>query len=306
MKTKHTNYTIAAYAAFASCFLGAPPAGVAQVVHIDIDPDVIIDEPLEGLELDLDLNGGIDFAFQNVSYTYYYWYFGTHRLLQAIDVMPNNSMNALAGNSGRVFHYGISYTYYYPFALLNGDIINSGLTWQDDEKQQMAVRAFKEAGGLVSWNGDYANWFNEEEGISQTINGYLGVRFVDNLEQNHYGWIRCDVKDEGRTLVIKDYAYETEPDYPIVAGDTAHYVGISNLQNTIAASVYSFNKIIYIQVSNLKEMRLVVTDLAGKELLIADLQSGNETINMNKYPTDLYIVTLLQDNKRFVKKVMIE
>jgi hypothetical protein len=51
-----------------------------------------------------------------------------------------------------------------------------------------------------------------------TANGYLGVRFLlDN--QIHYGWIRLTVEsiEHGRARITA-YAYETEPDTPIVAG----------------------------------------------------------------------------------------
>ncbi|MBK9454600.1 MAG: LysM peptidoglycan-binding domain-containing protein [Bacteroidetes bacterium] len=41
-----------------------------------------------------------------------------------------------------------------------------------------------------------------------------------------YGWIRCSVIDSGRTLIIHDYAYELQPNYPIIAGDTVSYVDI--------------------------------------------------------------------------------
>lgn len=52
-------------------------------------------------------------------------------------------------------------------------------------------------------------------------NGYVGLNFtIDG--QLHYGWARIGVRWNGFRLfvLIKGYAYETQPDTPITAGDT--------------------------------------------------------------------------------------
>lgn len=52
-------------------------------------------------------------------------------------------------------------------------------------------------------------------------NGYLGLAFRIN-GQIHFGWARLDVKTTGYHIhtLLTGYAYETQPDTPIVAGDT--------------------------------------------------------------------------------------
>jgi hypothetical protein len=57
----------------------------------------------------------------------------------------------------------------------------------------------------------------------QATNGYLGIRFrIDG--ETHYGWARLNVKINFETKQIDafltGYAYETEPNVPILAGDT--------------------------------------------------------------------------------------
>ncbi|MBK7035135.1 MAG: hypothetical protein IPH42_02020 [Bacteroidetes bacterium] len=79
----------------------------------------------------------------------------------------------------------------------------------------------------------------------------------------HYGWIRLDVKDSGRELVIKDFAYETECDHPIVAGDTISYVDVED-ENKLDAVVYSFENTIYINVSELQKLEIDIYDLTGR------------------------------------------
>ena len=122
----------------------------------------------------------------------------------------------------------------------------------------------------------------------------------------HYGWIRCDVLDEGRTLVIKDYAYEDEPNNPIVAGDTTHYVSINSLLNTMDATVYSFGKDIYVLTETFQNTELMIYDISGKQIIRNIMQNKNESISMLNYPSGIYLVTLLNDGKRFDKKVFIE
>ena len=143
------------------------------------------------------------------------------------------------------------------------------------------------------------NWFPE------SIDHYLGIRFKDADEINHYGWIRCDVKDDGRTLVIKDYAYETEPDYPIIAGDTTHYVNINTGENQIDATAYSFGKDIYVISKTFQSIEIKVYDLIGREINSSHMQNEMEIINMSKCASGVYLVKLIQGSSTVEKKVII-
>lgn len=118
--------------------------------------------------------------------------------------------------------------------------------------------------------------------------------------------MRCSVIDSGRTLIIHDYAYELQPDFPILAGDTAHYVSINNLSNTYDATVYSFNKSIYVDVNNYENVHLIILDITGKEVLSKDLKNISELINMKIFACGIYLVTIKQDKKIYTKKVHIE
>jgi hypothetical protein len=61
----------------------------------------------------------------------------------------------------------------------------------------------------------YGAWFNVRD-------GYLGLSFrIDG--QVHYGWARLNVLSNARfriVAILTGYAYETQPDTPIIAGDT--------------------------------------------------------------------------------------
>lgn len=302
MKKLQINFTVSAYSVFAGCFLGMQESN-AQVIYVDIDPDIILDERLETAQLDMDENGDEDFVFTNSSFTFYTSIFDSYPLRQDLLVRPLTSLNAIAGID--IYHsssYGGGFSLYYPYALVQQDTINNLLQWQDFVVQLMALRTFCEDGDLCG-NAYYCQWYNY--GNPGTIDGYLGIRFTDELSKTHYGWIRCDVKDEGRTLVIKDYAYETQPDYPILAGDTTHYVAVQETENTLQATVYSYAKNICIHTAE-QNCRLAIYDVRGNKIISEILNSGNTTINMQTYAAGIYIVELHNEESIFRKQILIE
>lgn len=76
--------------------------------------------------------------------------------------------------------------------------------------KNVSMASFYFGGGGSSANGNWANVSNRFLGLSFKING-----------ETHYGWARLSVKDANLeiTAVITGYAYETEPNKPINAGD---------------------------------------------------------------------------------------
>ena len=237
-----------------------------EVIYTDLEPDIILPGPNDLYPFDIDNSGSNELRFYNFSFAYY------------------------------------------ASALVAGVLIDEYDHWYKMDNPvdnfAMAALTFTNVGagtGTDSCNNCY--WYNES--ISETVNGFLAVKF--KIEDNfHYGWIRCDVLDEGRTLVIKDYAYEDEPNNPIVAGDTTHYVSINSLLNTMDATVYSFGRDIYILTETFQNNEVVIYDLNGKQIISEVLQSKSESISMTNYPAGIYLVTLLNDGKRFDKKVFIE
>jgi len=300
-RKQHLNKHLSAYAASASCFLLIQQKVDAQVVYMDIDPDSILDEKYDFAELDMDNNGTEDFFFFNSSFSYYTWFWGTYRIRQDIVVGPYISENALAGISFSWNDGYYTFHLYYPYALDNGELISNDLQWQNKDQQVMALRTFNEEGDLIN----IANYAWDNPDVTETLDHYLGIRFIDDAGQNHYGWIRCDVKDEGRTLVIKDYAYELQPDHPIVAGSTEHYVDISETQIDKGIVIYSYEKTVYIYLANDTQGKITITDITGKTLLKEKMIMGNEKIDLSRYPVGIYLVTVKAGKNIFNKKVSI-
>ncbi len=277
---------------------------VCEVVYTNVEPDVELTDGSSSFYVDLNNDLAADFHFyvRYASYGGYYTSGGIYYIPEHHNYKLRVFTDGidLTGNSlaGSLFAYGTTFSVGYkalPYALEINLLINSSLNFIGWHSQTMAYST--ESFGFTYYGG---NWYPEK------LDHYLGVRFKDIDENTYYGWIRCDVKDEGHTLVIKDYAYESEPDNPIVAGDTVHYIGINSIENTIEATVYSFGRDIYILTETFKNTEVIICDLKGQEVVRKLLHSKNELINMGNNPAGMYLVTLLNCGKRYDKKIFIE
>lgn len=300
-----TKFSIKAYAASAISFLTIHQEAEAQVVYVDIDPDIVLSEGGQAAELDLDQNGTVDFWFHNNSFTFYSVWFSSYRLMQNILMGPEIEANFIAGETGEYgTAYGGVYTRYYPFALEAGVKIDTVLNFYNYGLQVMAIKSsMSESGGGGGVNiGNNAFWFYYLGDI--TIDHYLSIQFNSGELMNSFGWIRCDVKDEGRTLVIKDYAYETTPNYPIITGDKLHYVEIDSLP-AAPVEIYSFNETLYINLKDSAETSITVTNLLGQNIINFKTFKLQNTVDMTTVAIGIYIVTAEYQDKFYSTKIMI-
>jgi hypothetical protein len=283
-----TKFSLKAYAASAISFLTLHQEVDGQVVYVDIDPDIVLTEGGQAAELDLDQNGTIDFWFHNNSFTFFSESFSSYRLMQNILVGPEIEANFIAGETGEYgTAYGGVYTRYYPFALSGGIKIDANLNFYNYALQVMALRSFRSDGDFNI--GDYAFWYNDI--IDETTNHYLAFYFNSGEIVNSHGWIRCDVKNEGRTLIIKDYVYETTPDYPIIAGDTLHYVEIIDSLPSNPVTIYSFNETLYINLKDTAMTKITITNLAGQNISAFETNEILNTVDLINVSNGIYIVT---------------
>ena len=291
------------YSALSGAFiLGKPDLIFAEVVYTNVEPDVVLDENFEAYSLDIDNNSMFDFKLINRTF-----YFGGYWTSGSINYIPyqrfeRQILSVYNGNiaAGKSVDFGSTSSELLralPYAINFGNIIFNSLQFINDDQQLLAFKSEISLLGEFGYYGGY--WYPEQ------LNHYLGIYFVDADEINHYGWIRCDVKDDGRALVIKDYAYETEPDYPIIAGDTTHYVNINTGENQIDATAYSFGKDIYVISKTFQSIEIKVYDLIGREINSSHMQNEMEIINMSKCASGVYLVKLIQGSSTVEKKVII-
>ena len=296
LQKRINSYTMAA-----GCFLYLNQEASAQVVYMDIDPDIVLSDGGQAAEIDMNDDGISDFFFHNNSFLYYDTSWLSTRTMKNILVGPDEIGNALAGISNYfTTGYG-EFTRYYPFAVNQGSLISELNSWQTTETQIMALRVYSSDGAVVG-SGGYCYWFNFA--IPETIDHFLGIRFKDEESLLHYGWIRCDVLDNGRTLIIKDYAYEMEPDYLIAAGDTAHFVSILD-NDKDQPFITSFGNIISISIKSVQnDVNVYIYETSGKLIYQASLTEKISNFTL-LVPHGVYLINLQLNNKSYNKKVLI-
>lgn len=285
------------YATFAAGVLVLINKADAEVIYTDIDPDVVLDTDGNYYAIDIDNNGTADFQFLKSTFSNYDFTFG-YITYYNLWCGPINSSNAIAGFSNYYPYPGV--LIYFPYALSMNENIDSKLAWQSNTIQLIAfienivgynVHCFN-----CSWNGNSS---------LDVINHYFGIRFVTEEPYNHYGWIRCDVVNDGLKLIIKDYAYETEPDYPILAGSKATYQEID--PGNIEGEIYVSGSAVHISVPHRPtlEFTIEIFNIAGQNIYSSLNENPFVEIQLD-VPPAIYIVTVTSGNEKMSKEVLIE
>ncbi|MEO5674833.1 MAG: T9SS type A sorting domain-containing protein [Chitinophagales bacterium] len=269
------SYSLFAGSVLASC------AAKAQVIYHDIVPDVILSRTSQSLPFDtlyaLDLNADsiTDFIIYLRSYTTS----GNSQVLYSEGIQPQ-SFNNVAVRSQQSF---------LPFQFEDCetvDTINAGASWTS------SYGAFN----IYTYSSPY--------GVGKVNDFFVGLRF--DLNSNfRYGWVRMDINpDSGRSLVIKDYAYETIPNSGIKAGCM---VGIEELHNELMVAPNPSGGKIVLSASNILagKFRLSVIDMIGIEVYSQDVIAGrNKQINLDLawLETGAYLISLENASHRVMCK----
>jgi hypothetical protein len=300
MKTQN-SFKLSAYASLAGFFLGMIPSVKSQVIYTDIDPDIIVNDPGVNIELDLDQNGTFDFSFLHSSFVFYSPGHNSYRLRIDMLASPLNTLNAIAGSYDYHGTFSGGYWWYYPYALNFNSKIDANTSWQTSSQQILALVTIDSDDSFVHYTPD-ADWFNSV--VDETIDHFLGVRFIDVENLTHYGWIRCDVIDSGKTLVIKDYAYNDTPNDGIYAGTL-----ITSTQEALNSdwNVYAYNNKLCINLgnSNVTATELNLYNINGTLVMSTNLHQPNTVLSLQEFESGLYIVEIKNELYRFTEKLFI-
>lgn len=297
---------IARYSVQAVVFLagGATPA---QVIYTDIDPDVVLDE--DGAYYGIDLNNDLldDFGFLKSIFSFYSESFSDYFIREDLLVGPLDSKNQIAGNTAWAYG-GSSYffTRTYPYALKHAVNIGFNLKWNNSYIQLISLKDdWGENGGIHIASCNWYNYF-----LPEIVDGYLGVTIISESNQKHYGWIRCDVIDSGRTLIIKDYAYQATPKTSILAGQMPDLIGgggvvsIDNESQTFPTSIYAFGKTIYVHSKPDEYNNAVVLNMQGQLVYQQAITNKYTEIILTTVPPGMYQVILQSNQGAYSAKVM--
>jgi hypothetical protein len=149
---------------------------------------------------------------------------------------------------------------------------------------------------------------------------FLGLTLVSN-SQSYYCWVRLNVSaviigPTSATFTIKDYAYNSIPNQPILAGQTIS-TGIS--ENSFASSINLFpnpadnHLTIDLGNNNKKVVRkdsygeVTITDITGKIIYTTTADETNKIeVNTNEFSEGIYIVQIQAAGFIGTKKLVIE
>ncbi len=102
-----------------------------------------------------------------------------------------------------------NYNYFYASVLSAGTSIDGDNTLDNSNTDRDDFLLTSTFGGAT-----YGNWGGEDD-----TDAFVGVRFNTAAGTTHYAWVRLTVVNAAE-ITIQEYAFESMPDTPILAGAT--------------------------------------------------------------------------------------
>ena len=299
---------LAGYSALASAFVLSAASANGQIQYTDVDPDETYDNSGDFYELDLNMDGDVDFTISIYTLTLPSAFSTTvssaiyDGIFKFIWANPYNgsigaSTSVVSGTAG-------TFTYAFPYAKNEGAAIDDGLSWQNLSNQSMVfslgVLDFPVPGSTYPFPGAGAgNWSDKSD-------KYLPL-LLDDGGNTYYGWARFDVDANNHEFKIKDYAVQGVADASIDAGQDG--VGIHSVIQNNELTAYSFGNTINIAVKDLKTQGATVKvfDISGKVVYTNNLDLTGMTITLDKAATGNYTLQVVtEENSVFTKKLFVQ
>ena len=146
------------------------------------------------------------------------------------------------------------------------------------------------------------------------LDNYLGLRLLQS-GQTYYGWVRLSVSmpvggpGAFATVNIRDYAYNSIPNQPILAGQT---VATGIFENSFASSINLFpnpanNHVTITLGSNSKKVEVTITDITGK-IIYSTTASETQKVEVNTedFAAGVYVVQIQTADFIETKKLVVE
>ena len=283
------------YSALAAPMLATAGLANAQIVYTDIVPDKTLNADGETYNLDLNNDGLVDYVFFTIvgaTYTYAGVY------------MP--FMSAAFANSNEIVGTVKTYPtmagsvkFGFPYKLNLADQIDSAqplfglqdIVFNTSHLFRPPMYSFIDGNPYGNWGG----------GVTDK---YVGFHFTPDSVKWYFGWARCDVAADAKTLVIKDYAYDSIPDEGIAAGAGAN-VGIPVTPTMQPFRIFSFEGVANVIVSDgkLEDAFITITNSLGQTVMSQPITNKLTQVDLNQFAKGIYLVTVNRGEESFSKKV---
>ena len=299
------NPKIKKYLALAGGISSAVSAANAQVVYTDINPDFLLTGNFNTYNLDLNNDSISDFTFTNIDY----YYNSTSTSGSNVTTSVANVVGAAIGNNvlNNSWMVGPSTSFYEPLSLNQGDLIGASASFSS-----YYISSSSSIGAPIAANLNYQNFLNGVLISSSNYffgdfvidqEGIIGVKF--NISGDiHYGWVRVEVSSD-KLLSIKDYAYESTPNSPIIAGDNgAGLVSVSN--ESIDVDIHQVdNNLRIINDSGINELNLELVNLSGQTVMNTQLKNAVDDFDLSELAGGIYFVKVYSSTQSTSKKIYV-
>ena len=163
--------------------------------------------------------------------------------------------------------------YDFPMALENGDFINNNSSiWRSIQSDFLILND----GTNGRWSGKH--------------NHYLGIR-VQVETDFYYGWIKLDIDESPTYLRVMEYAYQSLPDVPILAGQN----GLASVEESNISEIKLFPNpsegIVNITFPEITgKSKIVFLNTQGQEVKTIYQEGESQTHNLYDLQPGLYQV----------------
>ena len=268
------------YSAMAGSVAAFASTAGAQIVYTDVNPDLTFTEDQMYM---LDVNNDATDDFMIVQFdtvvTYGSFTFPTEGV-----VLLTAGSNAAISSAGSALNYLTALN-------LNDPIDNLQSFAPSTSSAPIAAGAF--VGGFA--NMGIGPWIDAAD-------HYMGLTFLAG-SNFHYGWCRINVAANGKSFVVKDYAYESTPSSVILAGQ------IVNSVKDLVADGVSFqviNNTVQLDLLNTQftNGNVAVINIAGQTVHTSEL-TGSRTIDLNGYTSGVYMISVTFDQGQVNHKLFV-
>lgn len=238
---------------FAGLFLNA------QIVYTDVNPDLAfgIDQ---SYFLDINNDGTSDYQIKQLDSI-------VVDSLEGVELISLYNNDAVFVNSFMDFLDALTY----------GTLIDASLPYQ---------AGVLPAGGII-----YINNTPYPQGPWITGNDYyMGLRF-QVATNTFYGWCRMSVGTDGLSFIIKDYAYSTSAEAPIIAGQM---VGVSEIFSSVFTIIQNGSEI-SIQNSLPEKTDCAITGMNGK-IVYHHVFTSSQNIDLSVFSSGIYTISLSSES----------
>ena len=198
--TKNLNFTkkMLSYSLTSALVVAGGQDINGEIAYYDIEDETVGSNG--SYEVDINNDGTPDFTISQNHSESTSTYSSYSNLFDSVRIDGSQSQNKILKSSSSS----------YAQLMNTGDVVGLSTTYSSYNTQefinnvQLGYYAYSYGSSYT-----YGSWEGEE--------GYLGVKFDIN-GNNHYGWIRLEVFSYYSGFTVRDFAYETIPDYEIETG----------------------------------------------------------------------------------------